>query len=64
MCQGFTVHTKTPGSTYAGLEKTIMYHYNNLLFVRACIRASDATEGQQKRVDFEALDAGSLATEH
>ena len=60
MRQGFTVHTKTPGSTYAGLEKTIMYHYNNLLFVRA----SDATEGQQKRVDFEALDAGSLATEH
>ena len=41
-----------------------MYHYNNLLFVRACIRASDKTEGQQKRVDFEALDTGSLATEH
>ena len=63
MCQGFIVHTKTPGSTHAGLEKTILYHYNNLLFVRTCMRASDATEGQRKRVDLEALDTGSLATE-
>ena len=50
--------------TLAWKKTIIMYHYNNLLFIRACIRASDATEGQQKRVDFEALDAGSLVTEH